>query len=170
MEYHAPQRRLQSRFLFPYLLRRNIPQRRSTGKIIAARIPALRFPPAARIFSGLEGRGKCPLTVREGREFLSSFEKKSLPVEEEKPSDEVAFSMKNVWQRYERNSPDILKGADIEVRRGEIFSLLGSVGGRYIFAFKIRSVYSCGFAGDGGICGFKRFVFACPCRADRRKA
>ena len=86
------------------------------------------FPSAARIFSGLDGKGKCPLTVREGREFLSSFEKKSLPVEEEKPSDEVAFSMKNVWQRYERNSPDILKGADIEVRRGEIFSLLGGNG------------------------------------------
>lgn len=47
MENHAPQRRLQSRFLFPYLLRRKIPQRRSTGKIIAARIPALRLPPAA---------------------------------------------------------------------------------------------------------------------------
>lgn len=86
------------------------------------------FPSAARIFSGLDGKGKCPLTVREGREFLSSFEKKSLPVEEEKPSDEVAFSMKNVWQRYERNSPDILKGADIEVRRGEILSLLGGNG------------------------------------------
>ena len=130
----------------------------------------MRFPSAARIFSGLDGKGKCPLTVREGREFLSSFEKKSLPVEEEKPSDEVAFSMKNVWQRYERNSPDILKGADIEVRRGEIFSLLGSVGGRYVFAFKIRSVYSCGFAGDGGIYGFKRHIFACTVRIDGRKA
>lgn len=86
------------------------------------------FPSAARIFSGLEGRGKCPLTVREGREFLSSFEKKSLPIEEKSRPDEVAFSMKNVWQRYERNSPDILKGADIEVRRGEIFSLLGGNG------------------------------------------
>lgn len=86
------------------------------------------FPSAARIFSGLEGRGKCPLTVREGREFLSSFKKKSLPIEEKSRPDEVAFSMKNVWQRYERNSPDILKGADIEVRRGEIFSLLGGNG------------------------------------------
>lgn len=86
------------------------------------------FPSAARIFWGMEGRGKCPLTVREGREFLSSFEKKSLPIEEKSRPDEVAFSMKNVWQRYERNSPDILKGADIEVRRGEIFSLLGGNG------------------------------------------
>lgn len=86
------------------------------------------FPSAARIFSGLEGCGKCPLTVREGREFLSSFEKKSLPIEEKSRPDEVAFSMKNVWQRYERNSPDILKGADIEVRCGEIFSLLGGNG------------------------------------------
>ncbi len=86
------------------------------------------FPSAARIFSGLDGKGKCPLTVREGREFLSSFEKKSLPIEEKSRPDEVAFSMKNVWQRYERNSPDILKGADIEVRCGEIFSLLGGNG------------------------------------------
>lgn len=86
------------------------------------------FPSAARIFSGLDGKGKCPLTVREGREFLSSFKKKSLPIEEKSRPDEVAFSMKNVWQRYERNSPDILKGADIEVRRGEIFSLLGGNG------------------------------------------
>lgn len=86
------------------------------------------FPSAARIFSGLDGKGKCPLTVREGREFLSSFEKKSLPIEEKTHSPEVAFSMKNLWQRYERNSPDILKGADIEVRRGEIFSLLGGNG------------------------------------------
>lgn len=86
------------------------------------------FPSAARIFSGLNLSGKCPLTVREGRKFLSSFEKKSLPVKEKQPTGEVAVSMKNVWQRYERNSPDIIKGADIEVRRGEIFSLLGGNG------------------------------------------
>lgn len=86
------------------------------------------FPSAARIFSGLNLSGKCPLTVREGRSFLSSFEKKSLPVKEKQPTGEVAVSMKNVWQRYERNSPDIIKGADIEVRCGEIFSLLGGNG------------------------------------------
>lgn len=86
------------------------------------------FPSAARIFSGLDGKGKCPLTVREGREFLSSFEKKSLPIEEKTHSPEVAFSMKNLWQRYERNSPDIIKGADIDVFKGEIFSLLGGNG------------------------------------------
>ena len=60
------------------------------------------------------------------------------------------------------------------ILRNIVFSaygrLLGSVGGRDVFTFKIRSVYSCGFAGDGGICGFKRHIFACTVCLDGRKA
>ena len=60
------------------------------------------------------------------------------------------------------------------ILRNIVFSaygrLLGSVGGRDVFTFKIRSVYSCGFACDGGICGFKRHIFACTVCLDGRKA
>ena len=101
------------------------------------------FPAASRISAALADSGKSPLTVREGRRFLSSLDiRRGASVPADKPSDgesENAVEMKNVWFRYERNTPDILRGLNLSLKRGEIFSLLGGNGAGKTTVLKVLS-------------------------------
>lgn len=90
------------------------------------------FPTAARIWHALGGKGKCPSSVREGREFLESNFKKTAVSEnigfsENKKSD-VVLSLSDVFFRYEKNSDDILRGVSLKIEKGEFFCLLGGNG------------------------------------------
>lgn len=99
------------------------------------------FPAASRISAALADSGKSPLTVREGRRFLASLDIRSgasLPNRED-ADGENAIEMKNIWFRYERNAPDILRGLNLSVKRGEIFSLLGGNGAGKTTALKVLS-------------------------------
>ena len=42
--------------------------------------------------------------------------------------EETAVSMEDVWFRYEKDSPDVIKGLDLEVKKGEFVALLGGNG------------------------------------------
>lgn len=95
------------------------------------------MPTPVQIYYGVPNELKCPLTVREGGEWLSSmFEDKDLKetvIEEESllDPDEVtdpAVYMKEVWFRYEKNSPDVLKGVSIRVPKGKIYAIVGGNG------------------------------------------
>ena len=92
------------------------------------------MPTPVRVFYGTEGTGSCPLTVREGRTWLSRsfpegakknvFSADLLPEEIESP----ALSLKELWFRYEKNSPDILRGVSAEVAAGSLFAIVGGNG------------------------------------------
>ena len=92
------------------------------------------MPTPVQVFYGTEGTGKCPLTVREGRNWLSeafsekphysSIQAEGLPEEVESP----AISLKELWFRYERNSPDILRGVSAEIPKGSIAAIVGGNG------------------------------------------
>ena len=92
------------------------------------------MPTPVRVFYGSGGQGKCPLTVREGRNWLSncfkdepkysSLPAEALPAEVKDP----ALSMKELWFRYEKDSPDILRGVSADVARGSIFAIVGGNG------------------------------------------
>lgn len=97
----------------------------------------LGLPSPMRIYQQLDARDDCPLTIREGRDFLSRNYKEESdihPPEYEKTAgkrvkeEELAVHLKNIWFRYERALPDILAGVDLKVRKGEIFSILGGNG------------------------------------------
>ena len=93
------------------------------------------MPTPVRVFYGAEGEGECPLTVREGRTWLSrEFNVgDGFPVpgeterlsEEEKPS---ALSLDEVWFRYEKDSPDVLRGVTAEVPVGSLHAIVGGNG------------------------------------------
>lgn len=89
------------------------------------------LPSAVRIFNKLDISAECPLTVREGREFLEEhFSDKSggKLKEKEAASREIIFEAKGLWFRYEKNLPDVITELDLKVGRGEIFSILGGNG------------------------------------------
>ena len=92
------------------------------------------MPTPVRVFYGAGGAGDCPLTVREGRNWLSrSFpsEPKIKTIPMEAASDaagEMALSMKELWFRYEKDSPDILRGVTAEVPKGSLYAIVGGNG------------------------------------------
>lgn len=73
-----------------------------------------------------------PLNVRQGRAKLEKLGVTDIPkqaVNDTERAEPYALQCKNLWQRYEKNSPDILKGCDLGIRKGEFYGLLGSNGG-----------------------------------------
>ena len=93
------------------------------------------MPTPVRVFYGSGGTGECPLTVREGRSWLSrAFEENPPKIAEPTPEEampeefDAAVSMKEVWFRYEKDSPDILRGVNMQVPRGSLYAIVGGNG------------------------------------------
>ena len=92
------------------------------------------MPTPVRVFYGANGEGSCPLTVREGRTWLSrSFPEtpKFLTPEAEKEEAEekkIVLSLKELWFRYEKDSPDILRGVTAQICAGSIHAIVGGNG------------------------------------------
>ena len=89
------------------------------------------LPSAVRIFRELGVQDRCPLTVRDGRDFLErhfSARGGTLEEPEYRHRDEVALELKNVWFRYGRDLPDVLRGTSLQVYTGEIYAVLGGNG------------------------------------------
>ena len=92
------------------------------------------MPTPVRVFYGAQGAGDCPLTVREGRNWLSrafpdepaykAMPAEALPDEIEDP----ALSLKELWFRYEKDTPDILRGVSAEVPAGSLYAIVGGNG------------------------------------------
>lgn len=93
----------------------------------------LSMPTAMHVFSALsENDEDCPISVRDGRIWLEKHAEShgySDSVEQKTPhGTAVAVSLKNVWFRYTRQSPDVLCGADFTAKFGEITALVGGNG------------------------------------------
>ena len=92
------------------------------------------MPAPVRVFYNANGQGDCPLTVREGRtwlskEFAKTPEAVSLPLDTlEDEISNPALTLKELWFRYEKDSPDILRGVNLEVPAGSISAIVGGNG------------------------------------------
>lgn len=92
------------------------------------------MPTPTRIFFDTDGRGDCPLTVREGRNWLdktfidepkiAGFSSDEIDLEIKNP----ALSIKEIWFRYEKESQDILRGVDMCVPTGSLYAIVGGNG------------------------------------------
>ena len=76
-----------------------------------------------------------PLTVREGRRWLSRLASDDCAQRDAIPADapldaaeHPALSLKEVWFRYDRDLPDVLRGASLDVSPGSILALMGGNG------------------------------------------
>ena len=91
----------------------------------------LGLPSAVRIYNALEVDTPCPLTVKEGRDFLTEHFGNTvdrLDISSYIHRDEVVLEMKKVWFRYERDLPDVMRGVTFSVYEGETFCILGGNG------------------------------------------
>ena len=92
------------------------------------------MPTPVRVFYGANGAGNCPLTVREGRNWLSNAFPAALKVNEipSAPMDDEindpALSLSELWFRYEKDSPDVLRSVSAEVPKGSLYAIVGGNG------------------------------------------
>lgn len=103
----------------------------------------LSMPVPMQIYGGTDSRAACPLTVSEGRQWLTRYcsEKgmKAAPRKQENSEDlkkkkresgneELAIQVKDVWFRYEKDSPDVIRDLSLQVKKGEFYALVGGNG------------------------------------------
>lgn len=112
----------------------------------------LSMPAPMQIYAGTNSSLRCPLTVSQGRRWLSEeLETKGIKIKKERNQEETAkkknsifgklsglkkepekeipeIRIKDVWFRYERDLPDVVKGLSLDIKKGEIFAVVGGNG------------------------------------------
>lgn len=117
----------------------------------------LSMPVPMQIYAGTDSTLTCPLTVSEGRAWIREYiEEKGIEKEQiqkanqrlekqgEKNENETAgffghikrqkgntppaIQMKDIWFRYEKDSPDVIQDLSLEVKKGEFYALVGGNG------------------------------------------
>lgn len=93
----------------------------------------LAMPAAMQIWAAVDNTEECPVTVRDGREWLRQFSAEypfqEVPKEKEHTyPDAVVLEGKELWFRYEKDGRDIVKGLILSVRKGEFLALMGGNG------------------------------------------
>lgn len=92
------------------------------------------LPTPMRVHGAVPNSLACPITIRDGRAWLSAYAKEHILDSDVIPKDasprcgEKVIQTKDVWFRYEKELPDVIKGLDLTVRKGELFCLLGGNG------------------------------------------
>jgi len=95
----------------------------------------LALPSPMRIYAAVENDLFCPVTVREGRAWLDAFAGRQplgripdavTPVRDRE--DPPAVELGEVWFRYAKEGPDVVKGLSLQVHYGEFCALLGGNG------------------------------------------
>lgn len=117
------------------------------GKLIADNAPANAFevlrsrkhpmlhsmPTPMRIWSSLNGNTSCPLTVSDGKNMLTNWAQDHaitsvLKRAGKQHTESPCLQLDEVWFRYEKESPDILKSVSLKAYPGELLCILGGNG------------------------------------------
>lgn len=130
---------------------------RKVGKALAGKDLFAAMPTPMQIYQACGCRGECPLTIREGRQWLSeqypspgmktcaqgqstaiqSLQTIGKSITTEPPRElahlpsretEPILIAREVWFRYERETPDVLRGMSLQVQRATTFCILGGNG------------------------------------------
>lgn len=93
----------------------------------------LSMPAAMRVWASVESAAECPVTVREGRQWLQKYsaehELRPLPdkTDHSYPPD-PAVRAEELWFRYGKDRPDVVRGLSLTVKKGEFLAILGGNG------------------------------------------
>ncbi len=95
------------------------------------------MPAPIRIYAEVGSGPTCPLTVREGRKWLDSLCFPSAPPSlppavpksrRKRGADLLAVELSDIWFRYEKNRPDVIKGLSLQIGQGELYGIVGGNG------------------------------------------
>lgn len=104
----------------------------------------LAMPTPMRIWAAVGDSAPCPVTVREGREWLTGFAgRKTIeplgPEQSKQPCGDVVLQGRELWFKYDKDLPDVVKGLSLSLRKGEFLALLGGNGTGKTTSLKLLS-------------------------------
>jgi len=96
----------------------------------------LAMPAPMRVYASVPNNLSCPVTVRDGRLWLDKFAKeheiegitRQRNAAAPSSSDSPVIELDDVWFRYEKELPDVVKGLSEKVYKGEFLAILGGNG------------------------------------------
>ena len=97
----------------------------------------LSMPAPMRIYAAVPNEQKCPITVRDGRLWLDEFASKhALRIidgeepdgKQRLPDDVPEIELDDVWFKYDKDLPDVIRGLSFKAYRGEFLAILGGNG------------------------------------------
>ncbi len=92
------------------------------------------LPTPVRVHGAVENKLECPLTVRDGRLWLSEYSKENelhperIPQPINQVNSDTVIELKDVWFRYGKELSDVIKGMTLKINKGEVFALVGGNG------------------------------------------
>ena len=91
------------------------------------------LPTPMRVHGKITDSAISPVTIKDGRIWLEEYTKTHIPNISLIPKDkeiegQVAVEIRNVYFRYEKNTPDVIKGLSAKIYKGELFTILGGNG------------------------------------------
>jgi len=118
----------------------------------------LAMPAAMRIWAASDSKATCPISVCDGRNWLLDYAKthELRPVPEEKkntPNGETVVSAQELWFKYEKDLPDVVKGLSLELHKGEFLALLGGNGTGKTTTLKLLANLKKAYRGELAITG-----------------
>ncbi|MCD7947679.1 MAG: ATP-binding cassette domain-containing protein [Oscillospiraceae bacterium] len=92
----------------------------------------LAMPSAMRIWAGVPNNRPCPVTVRDGRAWLTEYAAHhalgEIQAQDIPAHGEIAAAVEDVWFKYEKDLPDVVRGLSVKAYRGELLAILGGNG------------------------------------------
>ncbi len=131
------------------------------GKILEAQNHNMykALPTPMRVHGEVVNALPCPLTVREGRVWLEKFAKENelnpaiIPEDSLKGNADTVIEIKDAWFRYEKELPDVVKGFNLSVHKGELVCLVGGNGTGKTTALSLIAGLNTPYRGDVKIKG-----------------
>lgn len=117
------------------------------------------MPGAVRLYHAIGAKGDVPLSAREGRLFLRtqcSNRIRAVEAARNSTRKELALELRDLFFRYEKNAPDVLRHLDLSVYEGEILCLLGGNGSGKSTALSVIAGLLHAYAGSIRIFGKKQ--------------
>ena len=124
------------------------------GKILRNHNMYRALPTPIRVYNSVENSISCPITVKDGREWLEKYSKEHLinsdviPKDIIKDNNNAVIEIKNAYFRYKKDLPDVIKGMSLSVNKGELYCLLGGNGAGKTTALSIISGLNRPYRGD----------------------
>lgn len=93
----------------------------------------LAMPTPMRIYAATASAALCPITVRDGRDWLGAYAaaRPLAPVPDRPdttPDAPPAVELEEVWFRYDKDAPDVVKGLSLSIPAGTFFAVVGGNG------------------------------------------
>ena len=88
------------------------------------------LPTPMRVHLAVPNENPCPVTIREGKAWLENMPvQKDVEFKDEyRIKENPVITLDDVWFRYEKDLPDVVKGLSLKVNKAEFYAIVGGNG------------------------------------------